>query len=75
MADEEPWWCDCADRKGPHVHMPNWGAKGGSLIVTALVDTGTGLEIPGSRSNDDDFVQDRHADLDPNADEARDDNR
>lgn len=52
MADEEPWWCGCPDRKGPHVHFPNWGAKGGSLIVTALVDIGTGLEIPGSRSTE-----------------------
>lgn len=52
MAEPEPWWCDCPDRKGPHVHMPNWGAKGGSLMITALVDIETGLEIPGSRSNE-----------------------
>jgi len=45
----EPWWCDCRDRKGPHVHMPNWSGQGGSIALTALVDTRTGLEIPGSR--------------------------
>jgi hypothetical protein len=49
---EEPWWCDCPDREGPHVHMPNWGAKGSAVLLTALVDTGTGMEIPGSRSNE-----------------------
>ena len=49
MADEQPWWCDCPDRKGPHVHFPNWGGQGGSVCLTALVDTETGMEIPGSR--------------------------
>ena len=49
MTDGQPWWCDCPDRKGPHVHMPNWGAQGGSVVLTALVDTETGREIPGSR--------------------------
>ena len=43
---------DCPDRKGPHVHMPNWDAKGGSLVITALVNIETGLEISGSRSNE-----------------------
>lgn len=48
--DSEQWWCDCRDRRGPHVHMPNWGAdpKYG-MALTALVDTETGKEIPGSR--------------------------
>ena len=46
---EELWWCDCRDRKGPHVHMPNWDGGGGSLMLTALVDIKTGMEIPGSR--------------------------
>jgi hypothetical protein len=32
--------------------MPNWGAEGGCMLLTALVDTGTGMEIPGSRSNE-----------------------
>ena len=49
MADEQPWWCQCPDRKGPHVHFPNWAAQGGSVCLTALVDTETGMEIPGSR--------------------------
>lgn len=50
MADE-PWWCDCPDRKGPHVHMCNWdGDSRYGMLLTALVDRGTGLEIPGSRS-------------------------
>ncbi len=50
MADEEPWWCNCPDRKGPHVHMPNWGADSRyGVALTALVDTETGKEIPGSR--------------------------
>ncbi len=52
MDDEEPWWCDCHDRKEPHVHMPNWDGKGGGLTVSALVDIETGWEIPGSRSNE-----------------------
>ena len=44
------WWCDCPDRKGPHVHMPNWDASSRyGLMVTALVDTATGLEVPGTR--------------------------
>jgi hypothetical protein len=46
---DEPWWCDCPDRKGPHVHFPNWGNEGSSIALTALVDTETGMEIPGSR--------------------------
>ena len=46
---DEPWWCDCPDRKGPHVHMPNWGGQDGSVCLTALVDIETGKEIPGSR--------------------------
>jgi hypothetical protein len=45
----EQWWCDCPDRKGAHVHMPNWDGQGGSLMLTALVDIETGQEIPGSR--------------------------
>lgn len=50
MPDAEPWWCDCPERKGPHVHFPNWASEcGGSVCLTALVDTGTGLEVPGSR--------------------------
>lgn len=51
MADEQPWWCDRPDRKGPHVHMPNWGGSecGGSVCLTALVDIETGCEVPGSR--------------------------
>ena len=50
MADEQPWWCDCPDRRGPHVHMPNWGADSRhGMILTALVDIETGQEIPGSR--------------------------
>jgi hypothetical protein len=50
MADKEPWWCDCPDRKGPHVHMPNWnGDSRYGMLLTALVDVETGLEIPGSR--------------------------
>lgn len=48
--DEQWWWCDCPDRRGPHVHMPNWDAnpKYGTML-TALVDTETGEEVPGSR--------------------------
>ena len=49
MPDEQPWWCQCPDRKGPHVHFPNWGGQGGSVCLTALVDIETGREIPGSR--------------------------
>lgn len=50
MADEQAWWCDCPERKGPHVHFPNWGGEcGGSVCLTALVDVETGREIPGSR--------------------------
>jgi hypothetical protein len=46
----EQWWCGCPDRDGPHVHMPNWAANSRyGLVVTALVDTATGLEVPGSR--------------------------
>ena len=46
----EPWWCDCPDRKGPHVHMANWSADSRyGMLLTALVDLETGLEIPGSR--------------------------
>jgi hypothetical protein len=49
-AADEPWWCDCPDRKGPHVHMPNWGAERQyGMVITALVDLETGREIPGSR--------------------------
>lgn len=48
-----PWWCDCPDRKGAHVHMPNWdGDSRYGMLLTALVDIETGLEIPGSRSNE-----------------------
>lgn len=49
MTDTGPWWCDCPERKGPHVHMPNWGREDGSVCLTALVDIETGREIPGSR--------------------------
>ena len=46
----EPWWCDCRDRRGPHVHMANWdGDNRYGMLLTALVDLETGLEIPGSR--------------------------
>ena len=49
-SDDEPWWCDCPDRKGPHVYMANWSADSRyGMILTALVDIETGLEIPGSR--------------------------
>ena len=46
----DPWWCNCPDRRGPHVHFPNWDAdpRYGN-ILTALVDTATGCEVPGSR--------------------------
>lgn len=49
VAGDEPWWCDCPERKGPHVHMPNWSGQGSSIALTALVDIETGEEIPGSR--------------------------
>jgi hypothetical protein len=54
LAGDEPWWCGCPDRAGPHVHFPNWGprpgeVRRGGMILSALVDTATGLEIPGSR--------------------------
>ena len=50
MSDSlEQWWCSCSDRKGPHVHMPNWDGQGGSIVLTALVDIETGQEIPSSR--------------------------
>jgi hypothetical protein len=29
--------------------MANWGGQGSSVCLTALVDTETGREIPGSR--------------------------
>ena len=41
---DEPWWCVCEGRK-PHVHSPNWGGKGGSVMVTIFVDTETGESI------------------------------
>lgn len=49
--DDEQWWCNCRERRGPHVHMPNWGAdpKYGTML-TALVDTGTGKEIFGRKT-------------------------
>ena len=51
MADQpEPWWCNCPDRRAPHVHMPNWdGNTAYGMTITALVDTTTGHEKPGTR--------------------------
>ena len=47
---DEPWWCECKDHRGAHVHMPNWDADSRyGMLLTALVDVETGLEIPGSR--------------------------
>lgn len=49
QSGDEPWWCGCEDREGPHVHMSNWSAGPYGPMLTALVDLETGREIPGSR--------------------------
>lgn len=41
VVDQVPdqWWCECSDRRRPHVHCP-WGG-----MHTHLVDPETGLSV------------------------------
>ena len=45
-----PWGQNTLPYSGAHVHMPNWDADSRyGMLLTALVNVETGLEIPGSR--------------------------
>jgi hypothetical protein len=45
FSEQDKWWCDCAEMRRPHVHSPNWGGKGGAVVVTIPVDLETGKSV------------------------------